>query len=75
MKGLDKSPAQRRIEKLTDLDFTDVFDAAQQQADADALLRRCKTITGLMTTIGGQALSEDICEYFRKYGAQQEKAA
>lgn len=74
MKGLDKSPAQRRIEKLTDLDFTDVFDAAQQQADADALLRRCKTITGLMTTIGGQALSEDICEYFRKYGAQREAA-
>ncbi|HBN9790929.1 TPA: hypothetical protein NI656_005499 [Pseudomonas aeruginosa] len=74
MKGLDKSPAQRRIEKLTDLDFTDVFDAAQQQADADALLRRCKNITGLMTTIGGQALSEDICEYFRKYGAQREAA-
>lgn len=74
MKGLDKSPAQRRIEKLTDLDFTDVFDAAQQQADADALLRRCKTITGLMTTIGGQALSEDICEYFRKYGTQREAA-
>ena len=75
MKGLDKSPAQRRIEKLTDLDFADVFDAAQQQADADALLRRCKHMTGQLSTIGGQQLSEDICEYFRKYGAQQEKAA
>lgn len=74
MKGLDKSPAQRRIEKLTDLDFTDVFDAAQQQADADALLRRCKHMTGQLSTIGGQQLSEDICEYFRKYGAQREAA-
>ncbi|WP_430318285.1 hypothetical protein [Pseudomonas nitroreducens] len=74
MKGLDKSPAQVRIEKLTDLDFTDVFDAAQQQADADALLRRCKHMTGQLSTIGGQQLSEDICEYFRKYGAQREAA-
>lgn len=75
MKGLDKSPAQRRIEKLTDLDFTDVFDAAKQQAEADALLRRCKHMTGQLSTIGGQQLSEDICEYFRKYGAKQEHAA
>lgn len=74
MKGLDKLPAQVRIEKLTDLDYSDIFAAAQQQADADTLLRRCKTITGLMTTIGGQQLSEDICEYFRKYGAQREAA-
>lgn len=74
MKGLDKSPAQCRIEKLTGQSFDDVFQAAQQQAEADALLRRCKTITGLMTTIGGQQLSEDICEYFRKYGAQREAA-
>lgn len=72
--SLEKSAAQVRIEKLTDLDFDDVFQAAKQQAEADALLRRCKTITGLMTTIGGQALSEDICEYFRKYGAQREAA-
>ncbi|NMZ77419.1 hypothetical protein HBO32_30440 [Pseudomonas nitroreducens] len=71
---LDKSPAQLRIEKLADQSFDDVFEAAHQQAEADALLRRCKTITGLMTTIGGQALSEDICEYFRKYGAQREAA-
>lgn len=75
MKGLDKSPAQRRIEKLTDLDFTDVFDAAQQQADADALLRRCKHMTGQLSTIGGQQLSEDICEYFKKYEVPREKAA
>ncbi|WP_325437585.1 hypothetical protein [Pseudomonas nitroreducens] len=74
MKGLDKSPAQCRIEKLTGQSFEDVFQAAQQQAEADALLRRCKTITGLMTTIGGQTLSEDICEYFRKYSAQREAA-
>lgn len=77
MKGLDKSPAQVRMEKLAGQDFSDIFDAAKQQAEADALLRRCKTITGLMTTIGGQQLSEDICEYFKQYGAQrdQEKAA
>lgn len=74
MKGLDKSPAQCRIEKLTGQSFDDVFQAAQQQAEADALLRRCKHITGLMTTIGGQQLSEHICEYFRKYGAQREAA-
>ena len=72
--SLDKSAAQTRIEKLTDMSFDDVFNAALQQSEADALLRRCKTITGLMTTIGGQALSEDICEYFRKYCAQREAA-
>ena len=71
---LEKSAAQRRIEKLTDMDFGDIFDAAQQQADADALLRRCKHMTGQLSTIGGQQLSEDICEYFRKYGAQREAA-
>ena len=72
--SLDKSATQRRIETLSGQSFDDVFLAAQQQAEADALLRRCKTITGLMTTIGGQALSEDICEYFRKYCAQREAA-
>lgn len=74
MKGLDKSPAQVRMEKLAGQDFSDIFEAAQQQADADALLRRCKHMTGQLSTIGGQQLSEDICEYFRKYGAQREAA-
>lgn len=40
MKGLDKSPAQVRIEKLTDLDYSDIFESARRQAEADALLRR-----------------------------------
>lgn len=71
---LDKSPAQLRIEKLADQSFDDVFEAAHQQAEADALLRRCKNMTGQLSTIGGQQLSEDICEYFRKYGAQREAA-
>lgn len=74
MKGLDKSKAQRQIESITSQSFDDIFESARRQAEAEALLRRCKTITGLMTTIGGQALSEDICEYFRKYGAQREAA-
>ena len=74
MKGLDKSPAQVRMEKLAGQDFSDIFDAAKQQAEADALLRRCKNMTGQLSTIGGQQLSEDICEYFRKYGAQREAA-
>lgn len=75
MKGLDKSPAQCRIEKLTGQSFEDVFQAAQQQAEADALLRRCKHMTGQLSTIGGQQLSEDICEYFKKYEVPREKAA
>lgn len=72
--SLDKSPAQRRIEKLANQDFDDVFEAAHQQAEADALLRRCKSMAGQINTIGGQKLSEDLCEYFRKYGPK-EKAA
>lgn len=74
MKGLDKSDKQIHIESITSQSFDDIFESARRQAEADALLRRCKTITGLMTTIGGQALSEDICEYFRKYSAQREAA-
>ncbi len=31
-------------------------------------------MTGQLSTIGGQQLSEHICEYFRKYGAQREAA-
>lgn len=54
---LDKSPAQLRIEKLADQSFDDVFDAALQQAEADALLRRCKNSIGAIMTIGGQQLS------------------
>lgn len=72
--SLDKSAAQRRIETLSGQSFDDVFLAAQQQAEADALLRRCKHMTGQLSTIGGQQLSEDICEYFRKYCAQREAA-
>lgn len=75
MKGLDKSKAQRQIESITDQSFDDIFESARRQAEADALLRRCKNSIGAIMTIGGQQLSEDICEYFRKYGAQQEKAA
>lgn len=71
---LDKSPAQLRIEKLADQSFDDIFESARRQAEADALLRRCKHMTGQLSTIGGQQLSEDICEYFRKYGAQREAA-
>lgn len=74
MKGLDKSKTQCQIESITSQSFDDIFESARRQAEADALLRRCKHMTGLMTTIGGQALSEDICEYFRKYGAQREAA-
>lgn len=74
MKGLDKSDKQIHIESITNQSFDDIFESARRQAEADALLRRCKHITGLMTTIGGQQLSEDICEYFRKYCAQREAA-
>ncbi|QJP08357.1 hypothetical protein [Pseudomonas multiresinivorans] len=75
MKGLDKSDKQRKIESITNQSFDDIFESARRQAEADALLRSCKHMTGQLSTIGGQQLSEDICEYFRKYGAQQEKAA
>ena len=77
MKGLDKSDKQRQIESITSQSFYDLFESARRQAEADALLRRCKHMTGQLSTIGGQQLSEDICEYFKQYGAQrdQEKAA
>lgn len=74
MKGLDKSDKQIHIESITNQSFDDIFESARRQAEADALLRRCKHMTGQLSTIGGQQLSEDICEYFRKYCAQREAA-